>query len=391
MIRILKVIGWPLCPGGHILSTLSLAQGIGRCGFEVFIASPEGPLLENFISAGLRFIPCETLLEKSPWHLMAFFTLVRAVKKQNIKLIHAMDYKALYPCYLTAAYLGIPLIFTKAGGDVPKYRIPSISKVIVFSEELARGMRERYGDLISPIELIKERIDNSLFTPVESPSSQNKDLLNVFMAMRLEEGKRMWLETAINAMENLKKRSIPFKFTLAGDGPLRKELENRISRIRRYSSGEFCFLGGVADPAMMVHCYRGSDIVIGHGQGVLEAMACGKPVVVLGSGSRGTIVGPETVKLICEYNFSGRHMDVYPEVGGDLAEMIIALKDDSQRRINLERFSRRYIEEEYSLEVGIKKLAFLYRKSLDEPLIETFPKALFWFLNLALFRNKVLE
>lgn len=386
--KVLLVLGWPLTFGGHISSTYALAREMQRHDLEVHTSSPNGPMVEAFVSAGLPFSPCNSLLKVSPWHLVAFLRLVLTAKKCGAQLIHAMDYKALYPSYLAAAFIGVPLFYTKAGGVVPSYRIPEVSRLIVFSEELREGMGDSYPAISGRMVLIKERLDTNLFSPKETLTKADDNRLRLFMAMRFEEGKRTWLESAFKGVRKLAEKNIPFEFTLAGDGPLRDELIPKASAIEKcFSNAEFHFPGMITNPDAMVQYYRAADIVIGHGRGVLEAMACGKPVVVIGSESGATLVEPATVAAICEYNFSGRHLGAYPKMACDLVDIILALNRDSGLRSELGEFSRQYIEKEYSIEVGARKLVELYRNEIRQGFVNTRFSSITWLLRSALFRS----
>lgn len=385
--KVFQVLGWPLTTGGHIASTYALAREMQQKGSVIYISAPWGPMAESFISAGLHFIPCKTLLHGSPLHLLAFPRLALAAKQCGAQLIHAMDYKSLYPAYLAASFLGIPLFFTKAGGVVPSYRIPKMTKVIVFSEELQRGMGEQYSDFSGRIELIKERIDTHLFSSGGPLVLSGGYPLRLFMAMRFEESKRAWLEAVMFGMKKLTERGLAFNLTFAGDGPLRNEFEAAATDIGRAHFGvDFHFLGAVTNPTDMAKLYRAADVVIGHGRGVLEAMACAKPVIVLSPGTGATLVEPGIVGAICEYNFSGRHIRAYPEAVGDLADIIFMLGENAEKRRELGKFSHYYVESEYSIEVGGSKLAGLYAKAIDDQLVDTFPSALAWFLRTAAVR-----
>lgn len=57
----------------------------------------------------------------------------------------------------------------------------------------------------------------------------------------------------------------------------------------------------------LIQLYSYADLVMGHGRGILEAMACGKSVVVLNKNGTGEFVSDKNVNIVSKFNFSGRH------------------------------------------------------------------------------------
>jgi glycosyltransferase involved in cell wall biosynthesis len=386
--KVLQIIGWPLSIGGHISSSYALARAMREHGLEITVAAPQGSFAAAFTSARIGFIPCDALLRRSPWHLFAAFRIFSIARRTGAELLHAMDYKALYPSFLAASALGVPLFFTKAGGAVPNYQIPEVARLVVFSEELLQGIGDGYPALSGRIELIKERVDTELFVPTPLTDHSKCGMLRLFMAMRCEEGKRVWLEGAIAGLNVYANSGGRFEMVLAGDGPLRSEMEALAGQITdEHGSRCFRFLGGISEPSEMVRHYQTADVVIGHGRGVLEAMSCAKPVVVLGSESGATLVCPDTVGAISKYNFSGRHMKTNPAMMGGLAEILSTVADDAETRRQLGIFSRQYVEAEYSLTFGARRQALMYEQAGREGDFVSLPAALIWLIRAAWVRG----
>jgi len=383
----MKVIGWPLEVGGHIMSSYSLTKEMQHNGIEYILISPNGQFAYMFKGKAYKHVISKSLLKRIPFNLMLLPTLIKSANKYKVQLIHAMDFKSLYPCYLASSYLKIPLVFTVAGGRVPYRPIPKSCVVIVFSKELNNGMEIKYPELLKPIQLIKERIDTQLFTSAYPKNCHPGLPFKLIIAMRMEESKRPWLEYAMKEIENLSKEEIDFEFILAGDGPIKDELKRKASDINKLThKNYFRFLGAVSDPKKMAEIYQTSDVVIGHGRGVLEGMACKKPAVVLGPGKGATLVEGKTVEKICEYNFSGRHILRYPETIKPLSKILLELHNDVTLRDQLSVFSRSYIEKEYDLETGAKKIVNIYAENRQNSKCDKTSFAIFWFLKAMLVR-----
>ncbi|KUJ65496.1 glycosyl transferase [Streptomyces albus subsp. albus] len=99
---------------------------------------------------------------------------------------------------------------------------------------------------------------------------------------------------ALDALAELRRRNVPARLVVAGDGPLRAPLE-----VRAGAEGlPAVFLGHVADRGALAALQAGADVVLAPGPAetfglaALEALACGTPVVVSALSALPDIVGP---------------------------------------------------------------------------------------------------
>lgn len=149
-----------------------------------------------------------------------------------------------------------------------------------------------------------------------------------------------------------------FRLLIAGDGPLRKELEARAER--HGLRGRVTFLGPIPHHLTPVY-YSMADVYVqpsvidtrgnteGLGMTLLEALACGTPCI----GSRvggipDTIIDGKTGFL------------VEPARPDQLAEKILMLLRDKDLRTDMGRDGRRFVEEHFSWEAKAKEHAEIY-------------------------------
>ena len=102
--------------------------------------------------------------------------------------------------------------------------------------------------------------------------------------------------------------------------------------------------------------YNKADIVLTIGRGVLEAMACGRPVITFGHWGHSGILTEKEMKDAKKFNFSGRH--VRDEYYG-WKEMLKAMKDYCPQR-NYRKFVQGY-----KLEDKAEEYLSLYNKLVD--------------------------
>ncbi|MEE9231115.1 MAG: hypothetical protein V3U86_10460, partial [Acidobacteriota bacterium] len=105
----------------------------------------------------------------------------------------------------------------------------------------------------------------------------------------------------------------------------------------------------------------------GHGRGIMEAMACAKPVVVLGERGEGELINEGSVENIAYTNFSGRHFRGRRERIKPLSDLLGELFNDEEALARLGRFSHDYILSEQDARRGAEQLTQVYKWALRSP------------------------
>lgn len=345
--KILFIIGWPLNHGGHIHDALNHIKYLRKYGLEIFLLAPNGNKIEEFTDLGTKYY---TMPKSYP---LTFLLILYLLLIKKVDVIHAMDYEAIKKAIIVKIVIKKPIIFTKAGGPAPSYKLPPVDALIVCSSELYEQLTPKVS-IESSIYLIKERIDLSIFKPCNNIRQNSKTI--VFMAMRLERQKTMWLDNIIEQIRIYSSELEDYQFIIAGEGGLFKHYVKLADEINKRSGSQTIkLIGGIDSVTEMNKLYNSSDIVIGHGRGIMEAMACGKIVLVLGEESQIEEVSRDNVDEISYYNFSGRHFRYRPSISNtSIMSSLININP-------INTWSEAYIKENYSAEVGAWKLIQLYR------------------------------
>ncbi|RKY04929.1 hypothetical protein DRP77_02445, partial [Candidatus Poribacteria bacterium] len=153
------------------------------------------------------------------------------------------------------------------------------------------------------------------------------------------------------------KAAVPrVKFVIAGEGVLRRELEEKAERLG--IGGTVLFLGHRDDIPEVLSCF---DIFVlpslteGISISILEAMAASKPVIATDVGGNPEVVeGGTTVGL------------VKPENPDELARAIIALAENPTMRDALGRAGRKRVMERFSMKAMVSKYEGLYDDLISE-------------------------
>lgn len=362
-LNILFIIGWPLNHGGHINSTLNHAKYLLRFGHNVFLIAPQGKKVEEFIGIGVHYFKMRSS------SVSAVMQIIFKSILHGINIIHAMDYEALKKAVPMKIFLKKPLVYTKAGGTIPNYVLPPIDALIVFSLELYNHFAQQLV-LGPPIYLIKERIDIETFKPKTITKSDSEKV--VLMAMRLENQKSPWLNTItdlIRINHNLLKE---YHFIFLGYGKLFDYYKSIAEEINILAGRELLTINGaIEDVKEINNAYNSADIIIGHGRGIMEAMACGKTVIILGEDKQFEIVNQDNIEAISYFNFSGRHFRIQKQIEDKNFIECLSLS------IPGNKWSRSYIEKNYDAEIGAQKLNDIY---ITLPNSRTPVKIIRWYL-----------
>jgi glycosyltransferase involved in cell wall biosynthesis len=178
--------------------------------------------------------------------------------------------------------------------------------------------------------------------------------MNILFVGRLSKEKRPEWFIELASQLHGRERAVQPHFQIAGDGPLRPELELMVRE--RGLSDIVHFLGERQD---MSETYANADLVVltsrheGTPNVLLEAMAHGIPVVATRVGGVPEIVSDECGILVDP--FSPR----------ELREAVIRLTDEPDMRKQMGNAGRAYVEREHSLNSLGRQLTDIYTKLLE--------------------------
>ena len=220
----------------------------------------------------------------------------RAAREFRPDVVHA---HFLVPSGLSAALAagGAPLVVTAHGRDVrnvgsapgvaaaTRFVVERAAAVIAVSDYLRRELELRVPAAIGKTHVVSSGVDLERFPLLPDARNDEPSLLCVGSLTPRKNVIRL-----ANAFARTERGALTF----VGDGPLRPELEGR-ERVR--------VVGAVPHDALLDH-YARSDVVCQPslieplGQALLEAMACGRPVVATRIGGPPEFVTPSTGVLV---------------------------------------------------------------------------------------------
>ncbi len=376
--NIVHVFAFPLRTGGHFKSGLGLVRQLADQGHRNIVLAPGGVeemrALYEATGAKLCIIPELDAKREIPRIALAR-QILRAIDGEGVDVFHSHDYRSAVHTYLAAAMAHRAFVLSLPGGPFNFSRPPERGETIVFSQELLSRIQSEYGTPGSHLHLIRARIDTELYRPTEaSPDLWARYPLptvgkKIFMAIRIEESKKAWIDTLLTLVDELRHLEDDVHVIIAGEGPLLPFVREQAERLRsRRTEAKLLHpIGPVFDPEELCQLYSYADLVIGNGRGILEAMACKKPVFILGEMGEGEIVDIDNLEDTAYYNFSGRHFRTRASAPPPPIETIGSLITDEDALREKGETSYGYIRAHMDSRIGADQTVGVYEKAIEHP------------------------
>ncbi|MBI3463905.1 MAG: glycosyltransferase family 4 protein [Planctomycetes bacterium] len=253
--------------------------------------------------------------------------------------------------------------------------------VIANSRNTVRILREEWDAPEGRIRLLHPGVDTERFVPAATDQSLRARLgwgrrRVVLTVGRLQ--KRKGHDRMIRALPAIRQVIPDVLYAIVGDGDERESLTRQVAQARL--QGHVQFLGEQGDE-VLIQCYQQCDLFVlpnrqvgndieGFGMVLLEAQACGKPVLAGASGGTAeTMQVPQTGWVMpCEE----------PE---SLAEAVVNLLRDETRRWEMGKAARQWVVQHFDWSVLSRQARRLFEGAVaprDEPAAHaaaTFPDA----------------
>jgi len=241
-------------------------------------------------------------------------------------------------------------------------------RVVVLSQFMRQRVMSAHGISADGIALIPGAVDPRAFVPLEDRRLA-KAALNLpgnrtilFTVRNLVP--RMGLDNLLRAIETLKSTHHELLLVIGGEGPLHDQLQ---ADIRRKRLSDVVRLIGFVPESQLGHYYQAADLVLipslqleGFGLVMVEAMACGTPVLGTPVGAIPEILNQVDPILVAE-GVDGR------SIGRALERVLRRLEEPGEAR-RLAKKGRALIERRYNWEQHCYELVSLLDGPMQLPL-----------------------
>lgn len=224
---------------------------------------------------------------------------------------------------------------------------------VVLASQFRAALQE-FG-CVKPIYLETMALPDEIFSRVEAPTARAAgcDHLNILFLSRIEKAKGIY--EAIDAWHILKQKYPTLVMTIAGDG---SELESVRRYVRSQNMTDIVFLGWVRAQSKL-EAFARADVYLfpsyheGMPNSVLEAMACGLPIVTRSVGGMRDFFEDGKMGFLTESRD--------PEVLASLLERLIL---DPGLRHAMAQHNHSFAREHFTASVVVRRLREMYRRTM---------------------------
>ncbi len=269
------------------------------------------------------------------------------ITETGAEVVHCHGYKADVYAYMALRNHEIPLISTchtwydtdtavYLYGVLDRLVLRRFTRVIAVSDEVRQRLLKS-GVPARRIDFVRNGIDTEPFAPARESSKTgngNRPVVGLVGRLAWEKGVDVFLEAAARVLSEVPNT----KFTVVGEGPDRRQLENLIDTLG--IAANVSMLGRRED---MPAVYGSFDIMVsssrqeGLPMAILEGMACGLPMIATAVGEVPKVVRDDHTGVL-----------VPPGDSGALASAVLGLLRNGERRERLGTAARELIRCEYS-------------------------------------------
>ena len=353
--------------GGITSYLFNLAQGLKDCGHEVFIISSGGNREGDFKKLGVKIynLSIRTKSELSPRLYLNLGKIRKIVQEERIDLIHAHTRVTQVAGTLVSQSTKVPYLTTCHGyfkNRLSRRLFPCWGNhVIAISTQVKKHLEDDFYVPSQKITLIESGIDLAKFKVVsdsERREAKKKYSLEKFFVVgiiaRLSDVKGQ--DILIRAMKEVVAAKSDVYLLIVGEGKMEKELKDLTQELGL--KNHILFLPIINQTSEILSAM---DIFImpsrqeGLGLSIMEAQACGLPVVGSDVGGIPTLIEHEKTGLL-----------IKPEDPQGLAKAIIRLINENALRAKLGKNARQFIENNYALKRMVDQTLQVYQNLVSK-------------------------
>ena len=219
-----------------------------------------------------------------------------AISAGSFDIVHAHPFKSRKVGLKVAQALELPFIVTFHGNyldDISNWD-QYADTIICVSPALRDNIVSRNILPTSKILVLTNSVDTRIYYPrirdisqdaIDSSSTSSAtDEPRVAIASRFDEDKRFIVDLLKRTWQLcLEKRAFDIYWMVAGHGTLQEEIVRQAEELNQAACKQLVSFHGWLDEKALAEFYNQADLCVGPGRCALEAMACAKPVIALGS------------------------------------------------------------------------------------------------------------
>lgn len=318
---------YPPIGGGAATAVSHVARSLVHQGHPVTVVTarlPDQPLRQLRDGVQIVSVPCQRRSRFSPStrELLSFSWHARRQLPQVIRRFRPDGLLAFFaiPAGLIAVRngkrFGLPVVVSLRGSDVPGFSqkrlggrfqgliLPAIRKTLQQADSIAPNSEHLKQlaltfcpDIAGKMTIVRNGIEPDVIA--DTPAGSRGELMRLIQVGQLIERKRVNL--TIEAVAAMRRRGIAACLTVVGEGPDMAVLRSQVERLELQDVVDFT---GYCDRSKVLAMHREHDVYVststaeGMSNAMIEAMACGLPVVTTAQGSHDVVEEAQCGKVV---------------------------------------------------------------------------------------------
>lgn len=341
--------------GGISAYSFSLVKDLVKRGHTVFIGSSSGDLIPQLEQNNLTHIriPINTKTELSPLLFVSLCKILHFIKHNPIDVIHAQTRVTQVLAFYLHKMTQVPFVTTCHGffqPNIGRQLLPCWGeKVIAISDAVKKHLMLDFEIPQNKIVLIPNGIDILRFKVAQSRKDINIPDRKLGIIARLSpvKGHRFLLEAMAQVIKDFPDATL----MVFGEGKIKYELIKQTEKLK--IKDHVLFLPAVSNTAEVlqeIDIFVMPSLKEGLGISILEAQACGIPVVATCVGGIPEVIKHEVTGLL-----------VPAQNSAALAAAIMKIMQNKELSIKLSEQAKQDVEKKFNLGQMVDKVEQVYK------------------------------
>lgn len=360
-LNILVLVFYKAEQGGlhdNVESTIRYLLQAGHC---VSLVCKSGPFADKMTALGVKVIATDF----APYNFYSVTQqVISAHREEPFHIIHAHPFASRKIGQYLARELALPFFVTMHGkytDDINNF-IDDVTGVFTVSDGIRQHLvNELEGSAAQKFYTMPNGVNTNLYKPINATAVNSgvDNVITIALVTRLDADKQFIIDIFFQALAvKAQCADQTMQWRVIGDGTLKEVVQQQTEQM--VGQENITFTGWLSGDALSAE-YQRADIVIAPGRCALEAMACGKPVIAIGSKGYVGLIDKGRWQQGVYTNFGGVGNKAADYQAGAIEADLVSLLQNAEYRKSLGQFSAGLVKLFYNEDTINTQIEKLYQ------------------------------